>query len=198
MRRINQAMLIGLMLAWSLPVHAVDIPNGWYAGASAGVSKNLDFCAQTGFATFCDNDEFAWKILGGYQFMKWVGLEVGYVYLGEPTTTTITGNTTTATTTAESQGVAFSVPFTIPGLEKTGFYGKIGGFYWDRENTTETLTSTATSSADGFDPLWGWGFRWPMSSRLSISLDYEQYLDVGDANGISDIEFFSAGILWHF
>ncbi len=200
MRKTNLVMLIGLMLIWSPQVNAVDFPTGWYAGGSAGVSNNLDFCAQTGNATFCDKEEFAWKIVGGYQFLKWVGLEAGYVYLGEPETTSGGGNTA-GLNSSESDGFAISVPFTVPILEKIGLYGKVGGFLWDRESIfTDISTGASTkASADGFDPMWGFGFRWPLGDRIGVSLDYEQYTDVGDALvGISDIEFFSAGILWQF
>lgn len=199
MRKTNLVMLIGLMLIWSPQVNAVDFPTGWYAGGSAGVSNNLDFCAQTGNATFCDKEEFAWKIVGGYQFLKWVGLEAGYVSLGEPETITPIPSLGT-TSTSESDGFVISVPFTLPILEKIGIYGKVGGFLWDRESIlTETSGITTKTSADGFDPMWGFGFRWPLGDRIGVSLDYEQYTDVGDALvGISDIEFFSAGILWQF
>lgn len=199
MRKTNLVMLIGLMLIWSPQVNAVDFPTGWYAGASGGVSNNLDFCAQTGNATFCDKEEFAWKIVGGYQFLKWVGLEAGYVNLGEPETITPVPSLGTIST-SESDGFVVSVPFTLPILEKIGIYGKVGGFLWDRESIlTETSGTTTKTSADGFDPMWGFGFRWPLGDRIGVSLDYEQYTDVGDALiGISDIEFFSMGVLWQF
>src|ERR1700675_4627989 len=54
---------------------------GAYAGLSIGQSeaKNVD-CAS-GFS--CDKKDTAWKIFGGYQFMRYLAAEAAYTDLGK-------------------------------------------------------------------------------------------------------------------
>ena len=47
---------------------------GFYAGIGFGQSKVKDFCE--GVVGTCDDKDTAWKILGGYQFNKYLGAEI--------------------------------------------------------------------------------------------------------------------------
>ena len=129
MRRIILALIIGFMTLSGSQVMAVDFPNGFYAGASGGISDDRDFCAQTGNFSSCDERDFTWKIYGGYQFLKWISLEGGYVDLGGAETDT-PGASKGDFVISDVDGLLLAAPFTAPFLEKAGIYGKIGAFFW--------------------------------------------------------------------
>src|SRR5574341_1102866 len=59
---------------------AVAQDQGWYAGATFGQSKFKDACQGV---PNCDDNDTAWRILGGYQFTKNWAVEFGYTDLGE-------------------------------------------------------------------------------------------------------------------
>ena len=162
------------------------------------ISKLVSLSALSGQVRFIKAyyAAVAFKIVGGYQFLEWIGAEVGYVSLGEPSTITLVNGVQTITE-AEIQGIAISAPFTIPVFERIGLYGKVGVYAWDRNNVN-TGPQPSKTNADGVDPFWGGGFRWPISETTGISFEYERYLDVGDGNGISDVELFAMGLLWQF
>jgi OOP family OmpA-OmpF porin len=62
---------------------------GAYAGLSIGQAKSKDACSgagvtgATGISTSCDDKDTAWKIFGGYQFMRYLAAEVAYTDLGK-------------------------------------------------------------------------------------------------------------------
>ena len=199
MRRIILALPISLMAIWGSQAMAVDFADGFRIGASGGVSDNQDFCVQTGNHTSCDEKDFSWKIYGGYQLMKWIAIEGGYVDLGKATTQG-PGGSLGDISEAETQALAVSAVFTAPGLQAAGFYIKLGGAYWDQDRIVATAgLPNVESSEDGGSFLAGAGFRFPFNEGLGLIFEYEQYFDVGTvATGESDIGVISAGLLWSF
>lgn len=178
---------------------SVDFPNGFRFGASGGVSENEDFCGDTGNNNSCDKRDFAWKIYGGYQFLKWIGVEGGYVDLGDVDTLG-PGGALGDRTDLETQGIAVAVVVTAPVLEKAGIFGKVGGLYWDQEGKVQTHgLPTQSFSDEGGSFMWGLGFRFPFNDRFGIVFEYEEYLDVGEKKtGESDIPVWSGGFIWQF
>jgi OOP family OmpA-OmpF porin len=199
MRRIILALPIGLMAIWASQAMAVDFANGFRIGASGGVSDNQDFCVQTGGNTSCDEKDFAWKIYGGFQFIKWIAIEGGYVDLGSASTRGPGGSQGDGSN-AETEALSVSAVFTAPGLQAAGFYIKLGGAWWsqDREVASFGLPSV-TSSETGGSAMAGAGFRFPFNETMGLVFEYEQYFDVGTAEtGESDIGVVSVGLLWSF
>jgi OOP family OmpA-OmpF porin len=199
MRRIILALPISLMAIWGSQAMAVDFADGFRIGASGGVSDNQDFCLQTGSHHTCDEKDFSWKIYGGYQFMKWIAVEGGYVDLGTAETQG-PGGSLGNESRADTQALAVSAVFTAPGLQAAGFYIKLGGAWWDQKREVATFgLPSVTSDETGGSALAGAGFRFPFNETLGIVFEYEHYFDVGKSNvGQSDIGVFSAGLLWSF
>src|SRR5712671_7092564 len=57
---------------------------GAYAGLSIGQAKGKDSCsAFAGSGISCDDKDTAWKIFGGYQFMRYLAAEVAYADFGK-------------------------------------------------------------------------------------------------------------------
>jgi OOP family OmpA-OmpF porin len=199
MRRIILSLPISLMAIWGSQAMAVDFSDGFRIGASGGLADNADFCLQTGGHTSCDAKDFAWKIYGGYQFMKWIAVEGGYVDLGKAETLGPGGGLGDSSTAASQALVATGV-FTAPGLEAAGFYIKLGGAWWDQDRQVNTFGfPTVASSETGVSPLAGAGFRFPFKETLGLVFEYEHYFDVGTTEtGQSDIGVWSVGLLWSF
>ena len=78
MRRTILGLLVGFTMLSGSQAIAVDFPNGFYAGGTGGVAEQTDFCQLTPSSNFCKDDDFAWKLFGGYQFVKWFSIEAGY------------------------------------------------------------------------------------------------------------------------
>src|SRR5437868_6002344 len=83
------AMLSGNALAQAKPA-APAAEASWLSGAYIGVSlgraTGKDFCsnpALAGGAATCDDKDQAWRLLAGYQFNKYFGLEAGYHDFGK-------------------------------------------------------------------------------------------------------------------
>lgn len=197
MRRIILALPIGLMAIWGSQAVAVDFNDGFRIGASGGVVENQDFCIQTGSNTGCDEKDFSWKIYGGFQLMKWISFEGGYVDLGSAETPG-PGGALGDVIRAETEAVAVSAVFTAPGLQAAGFYIKLGGAYWDQDRVVATTNlPSVESSEEGGSFLAGAGFRFPFNDTIGIVFEYEQYFDVGTvATGQSDVGVISVGLLW--
>src|ERR1700704_816923 len=55
--------------------------SGAYAGLAIGQSEAKDMECGSGFS--CDKTDTAWKIFGGYQFMRYLAAEAAYTDLGK-------------------------------------------------------------------------------------------------------------------
>jgi hypothetical protein len=170
-----------------LPFGIAQADSGFYVGGSvgnAGVELDAD---DVEF----DEDDFAWKAYGGFNFdiiVVDLAVEAGYVNFGSPGTTI--------------QGLDVGVEvdaftgFGLVGLElgPIGVFGKAGLISWDGEQTIEGLGSDDDS---GTDPAYGIGARFSLWS-LEFRAEYEVFdIDVDGADS-SDLSMISAGVVWTF
>jgi len=164
--------------------------SGPFIGASVGtatVSASLPDPLDPGFANVnFDEDDFAWKIYGGYAFDLPVidlGVEIGYFDLGAPTASIgndVLGISVTGYSAFALAGV---------NLGPVGLFLKAGMASWD----ADLLAGALSGSEDGSDPAYGVGLRLTFSS-LEVRAEYEQ-LDISDAD---DVYMASLGLAWRF
>ena len=78
MKRIR-LLLVTTAFFVSTSVLASTIPTGWYLEGSAGMSQlyNINYGTNT---TLDKNKGVAWSIAGGYKFIPFLGIEVGYTH----------------------------------------------------------------------------------------------------------------------
>lgn len=201
MRRVSIALLSALFAMYGSTVMAVDFPNGLYWGGNAGIAEEENSCNEIpvpqGFDEFagCDNTSFGWQLFLGYQFMKWISVEGGYVDLGGSDFRVVQDTFST-----EMKGWTLNGVFTVPFLEKFGLYGTGGAFFWDGEVKVERVggTPSATLSDTGTDYFWGLGFRFPFTENVGINLEVKQFIDVGTGDIKSDYGLYTAGLLFRF
>lgn len=171
----------------ALPFGTAQADSGFYAGGSVG-SAGVELDVED---VEFDEDDFAWKAFGGFNFDVVVvdlAVEAGYVDFGSPGTTV--------------QNVDVGVDldaltgFGLVGVElgPIGVFGKVGVVSWDAEATIEGIGDDDDS---GTDPAYGVGARFSIGS-VELRAEYEVFdIDVDGADS-SDLSMVSAGLVWTF
>lgn len=158
--------------------------SGFYLGGSVG-SATISAEADDDFEF--DENDFAWKAFGGYNFELAVvdlGIEGGYVNFGSPS----------ATLSGETVGLELAGwdLFGLAGVQlgPIGVFAKAGYFSWDVD---VLVSGEKVDSDDGSDPAYGVGAKFALGS-LEIRGEYE-YFDVDESD---DVYMLSVGLVWSF
>lgn len=177
------------VLLATLPVTAVA-DSGVYIGGSYG-NASIDFGIDLpGIPSEFDEDDSAFKAFLGYRFdlpMMFLGVEGGYVDLGEPE---LSG--ATETLTIDSTGLNL---WGIAGLEAglADFFVKAGYIAWDADVTlTDNIGGSASDSADGSDLGYGIGIAFGIGP-VEVRGELEKY-EFDDA----DVTMLSIGFSYLF
>jgi OmpA-OmpF porin, OOP family len=94
--------IIGLASAMAFAGPALSQDTGFYAGIHIGQASAKDGCEGADvLGVSCDDEDTAWKILGGYQFNKNFAVEFGYTDLVEVSGGGAVGNFSTEATAFE-------------------------------------------------------------------------------------------------
>lgn len=185
---------------------------GWFAPGQqvkyivAGVGfsklnlKNTEFDHAIGdqFSTTSsvDSTNVGWKLVGGYRWNSYFGVEAGYVDLGE-VKYEVTSNTPESVLVPAVQAVA---PLSLSGavLEGVGYWpvtsrcsllGKGGGFFWNgRSDVTTGAGQQVTRKDSGTDLTLGLGGQCQISEKSALRLELERFF-VGDR-----VDFVTAGM----
>ena len=186
-RNMSILMKAALVIAAMLPA-AAFAGGGFYIGGSAGgatIEADLDPTAFPGLPSSIDEDDTATKIFLGYQFelpVLTVGIEGGYVDLGEPDIDILGDPLSVDVTGVNLWGIA--------SLDVGLFdvFGKLGYISWDVE--ADYLGARETD--DGSDLGYGLGAAFYLGP-LQIRGEYEVY-DLDD----TDVSMLSLGVAYHF
>lgn len=176
--------------AASLLVPLARAETGPYIGVGLGVS-NLQADAplveldDVSLAAL-DGNEFAWKVFGGFNFdvpFVDVGVEVGYVDLGEYDETVLEESVSLSAEAFTAYGVAAvdPGPFSV--------FGKIGVVNWDADISSVSLNR----ENDGTDLALGAGAAFGIGPA-QVRGEFE-YFNVED---LEDTWLFSVSAIWRF
>jgi len=201
MRRVSIALLASLFAMYGSSVMAVDFPNGMYWGFNGGIAEEENSCNEfpvpPGFDEFagCDNTSFGWQVFVGYQVVKWISVEGGYVDLGGSDFRIVQDAFST-----EVDGWTLNAVVTAPYLEKIGLYATGGAFFWDGTVKVERANGgpSGSLSDNGTDYFWGLGLRYPFTDKVGINLEVKNFVDVGTGDVKSDYGLYTAGLLFRF
>ena len=148
---------------------ALAVEGGFYLGGSLGGAtskvKGTDF-NQSDF-TFDEND-FAWKVFGGFHFLQFFAVEAAYRDLGSPSTTLSVGNTKLDQTAFDVSGLV-GLP-----LGPLFIFGKLGAVFWDADVSVDGVKT----SEDGTDFSAGLGASLDIT-RIRLRGEVE-YFDIGE------------------
>jgi hypothetical protein len=163
--------------------------SGFYLGGSVGdatLAVTIVDEAATGVFEF-DESDFAWKAFAGYKFdlpIIKLGIEGGYVDLGNPEAVLLDSTAGLAVTAWDAFGTAGF------GLGPVELFAKVGVISWDAK---ATLDGISEGGDDGTDPAYGIGLSVAFSS-LEIRAEYELF----DVSDVDDLYMLSAGLVWRF
>lgn len=203
------ARILGVaVLAW--PALAPAAQPGWYFGASFGGTKfdmeetarqidaDLVFsgAAATSLTTVRDDGDSGLKGYLGYQFSRFLGIEIGYANLGEAILQTVTtGPNDLFSGQVEVHGWQTSLVASIPlGL---GFsaHAKGGPFSWKKEGFLPSLSGTnaITGKFDGFDWSAGAGISYEVVKGMALRVEFERFKVDDD-----EVDYVSSGLVFSF
>jgi OOP family OmpA-OmpF porin len=179
--------VLGLASAMLVAGPALAQDTGFYAGIHIGMSDLGGACNGVPGGVSCDEEDSAWKILGGYQFNKNLAVELGYANLGEASASGA-GVTANVEVTAWDLVAVGSLPL----MDRLSGYGKLGLFKADAE-----LTSNVGVSDDDSETgiTFGLGLRYDFTRNLGVRAEWQRYQEVGDD---LDVDVMSVGVIWKF
>lgn len=169
------AWIAGVLLLSGGPVLAVD--NGFYLGGAVGGATTE--VSEDG-VTFDEND-FAWKIYGGYQFLSFLAVEAAYRNFGEPSTTILGSDVK-----VEPTGFDVSAVAGLP-LGPVYAFGKVSALFWD----ADLIVDGEKFSDDGTDLGVGIGLSIDIA-KIRVRGEIE-YFDVQDG-----VLMYTVGGAWLF
>lgn len=158
--------------------------DGWYAGLGLGQSKYQGVDEDS-----ANTRTEGWKVYGGYQFNKYLGVEGGYVNLND-----MTGRTGAIVTNMDTDAWTLGAVLSYPVTEKFSVMGKLGAAYMLADVDVKNGTAlTVRGSDDGYEPNYGVGVSYALLNNLSLRAEWERF----DRKEY-DIDLMSAGIAMKF
>ena len=168
----------GLILATLLLSPIAQADTGVFVGASFGSSHLAeDF---NGFNV--DTDANALRVVGGFQFGDYFGIEAGYHDFGEFSETIDLGGLATRTKVA-ADGWTLGGTLGLPLGDQFSLYGRAGVFFWDADVDIEGFSINVPNDEN---PYYGGGAKVDITSKLSLVGDWTRYeLDTTESDVIS-------------
>lgn len=176
--------------------------SGLYAGGSIGTAAiEVDITDIPDVPPF-DEDDFAWKIYGGYNFgllpMIDLGVEGGYVNFGGPS---LGASVPGASASVDIETTAIDLFGVVGfGIGPLDVFGKVGYVFWDADLTASLIDEIdpdnsfrVTESDDGNDLAYGVGARLGLGS-LEVRAEYELF----DIEDTEDVSMWSVGLAFYF
>ncbi|MFQ5545745.1 MAG: outer membrane beta-barrel protein [Acidiferrobacterales bacterium] len=142
---------------------------GWYAGGSLGSSDD-DVLDQT---------SSGFKVFGGFQFTRHLGVEFALVDLGEFDSLGLPN-------ALEQYGLAYEIVGIVPIGDRGAFFGKVGFFDWSVDFLSRTVD-------EGTDTTYGVGGEY-VPNKWGLRVELERFTDVSGG----DVDLFSIGAVYRF
>jgi OmpA-OmpF porin, OOP family len=139
---------------------------GPYLGGALGQSKFKEWCDTGGSPVTlasCEDTDTSWRVLGGYRFNRYVGVEATYVDWGE-----VTASTNTARVSAKQNSYGLAAVGTLPLGERFELFGKAGFL-----NTEQETTSTRTVTRDETELHYGLGVKYAFTRNWALRGEWE-------------------------
>ena len=162
-----------------------------YAGGSVGYSQSKDICDVVVAGVTCDDNDTAFRVFGGYQFNRYIALELGFADLGESTGE---GPGGAGFTVEAKEAFDLTALFSVPVADRLSLLLRIGAHRTRVTVTDPTRDEGDTSSAF----MLGAGAEYTFG-KLGVRAEWVRYDNVsGGTIAESDIDVFSVGLLFRF
>ena len=180
---------------------------GFYVGGAVGQAKFTNFSQACGNVTNlgavvsdCDNKGFAWKAYGGYQFIRYFGVEVGYADFGKArakVTSPGAGDVDFKTRAGFAEAVV-----TVPIIHHLSFVAKGGAVRWNTKLNYDASAGLGvpSQSDSGWGSVLGAGFEYMFTPAFGMRAEYEFYNSIGNdqTTGKTNIQVLSINGLMRF
>ena len=159
-----------------------------FIGASVGRGEQKLVLEDVGSIKESDT---SYKLFGGYQFTKNIGVEAGFGDLG-----TVSINDGTDTVESNPKMFFAAVTGTVPVTNVISATGKIG---FARTNTTLTVVGLGSEKMKHTSPLLGLGMSFAVTPKISIVAEYEHFFNfVSEGDAKLKANALSAGVRFNF
>ena len=137
-----------------------------------------------------DDDDTAYKFFAGYRLNRFLGFELDYINLGEPSGDVVPGfNVDTSV-----DGFAPYVVATIP-LGIFEVYGRLGYFFYDATVGVDTVAGGRVEfDEESEDIVYGAGIGLDLLDHINVRLEYERF----DLQGLDDTDAIWLTGAWRF
>ena len=159
-----------------------------FAGAYVGASVGQSDTSISNLPAEVDGTDTSWKIMGGYTFMKFVGVEGSYRNLGGIDETIGTTSFATEAKSLDVFGVGILPVGPVDLFAKLG-YSRIE---YDASLNDPILSEPATLSDNSNEVAYGAGIAFRIGSKFALRLEYEAF------NTEETLSMISAGALFRF
>lgn len=166
-------------------VAMAQLPGEIYLGAGAG-EASYDF---TGINVEDDSDT-GWKAFAGFNVNRILGIEAGYVDLGQ-----VTGRTLGFPLDGEVTGWNIDARVGFP-VGPVSFFAKGGTYYSDVQ-----ISAAGAGSLDdaSWELTYGAGAEWDFANNMAVRAEWERFeLDDNDFIENGDIDLVSASLVFKF
>jgi hypothetical protein len=191
----KQGLAAAVAAALALWTAQASAEPGFFVGASIGQSTTeaqQNDIFDTGENVEFDEDETGYKIFGGYMFNDYLGVELGYVDLGQPEDKfSDDGGEFDLKLEAEASGFTANLVGEIP-LGPVDLFAKVGLISYDAEieatlidNFDGEVLASGKADDDGEELMYGVGARLNIGN-FGVRAEYEMY-DVGEIDDLSMI-----------
>lgn len=189
---IQAVLLLATALALSFPAMAQKSQGAFYLGAAVGKSTSDSYCDSVGPP--CKDQDQTWKILGGYQFNRYIAVEAAFQSLGVRNDTSIPRDD-------KGQDIELVGILSYPIFWDLAPYGKLGA-YRGRVRGFDGTTG-ATFNHSNVDVTYGVGVQWNYFDPLGIRAELQRYprLQGVSPTGVrqdQDVVVWSVGAIFRF
>ncbi|MFB9134978.1 OmpA family protein [Vibrio olivae] len=150
-----------------------------YIGAKIGKSWLDDACVV---GEACDDEDMGGGIFAGYNLNPYIGIELGYDYLGEFTT----GVSGDGLSDESISAFSLTPKLSYPVLEQLAIYGRAGGAYVDFDGDNHWSFTGAV------------GFEFKVMTKGALRLEYQTITDVNDQSYRTQGNLISIGFIYDF
>ena len=189
-------LVAAVPLAGSQAALAADPQSGFYGGLGAGLNyTNLD---SGGIVGAKDERDTAWKLFGGYQFNRYLGVEAGYVDLGKASVGGTAGGNPAAAS-FDSQVWQAAAVGSLPLSQQFAATAKLGVARADTDITGSIGAAPIATTDRNTAPTYGLGLRYDVNKNVGVRAEWERFrLGGGSVAGKSDADLFSVNALYRF
>lgn len=184
----------GLITASQASAQVQQSQAGFYVGGSLGQSSfDKEIVRELITLGTVDTSDTGFKVFGGYQFNRNVGLEVAYVDLGKASYSGFAGPDPVIGGKVEVTGVNLSAIGAWPVAPNFDVFGKIGFLSWEDKASDVTGGVPFSDKIEGTDLSFGFGAAWHLTRNVRLRVEWERFR-VDD----TDADLFSVGAVYKF